>query len=109
MSGKEKPAKQPKGINKKTKENKMGQYYKPVLIQYGKVKVYDRSVEPDKDYVLAKLMEHSWWMNPTANAVAKMIFEKRSLKAISPITVESRIAPTFKVGKKIALSSFPAR
>lgn len=54
----------------------MGQYYKPVLIQYGKVKVYDRSVEPDKDYVLAKLMEHSWWLNPTCNAVAKLLYKK---------------------------------
>ena len=54
----------------------MGQYYMPVLIQHGRIKVYDRSVEPDKEYVLAKLMEHSWWMNPTCNAVAKLLYKK---------------------------------
>ena len=54
----------------------MGQYYKPVLIQYGRAKVYDRSVEPDKDYVMAKLMEHSWWQNPTCKAIAKLLYKK---------------------------------
>lgn len=54
----------------------MGQYYKPVVIRGREVMVFDRSVLPQKEYVMAKLMEHSWWLNPTANAVAKMIFEK---------------------------------
>lgn len=54
----------------------MGQYYKPVIEQGGLVKIFDRSVLPEKEYVMAKLMEHSWWENPTCNAVAKMLFEK---------------------------------
>ena len=54
----------------------MGQYYNPVLIQNGRVKVYDRSVEPEKEYVMAKLMEHSWWFNPTCNAIAKLLYHK---------------------------------
>lgn len=54
----------------------MGQYYKPVVIQGREVMIFDRSVLPQKEYVMAKLMEHSWWLNPTANAVAKMIFER---------------------------------
>ena len=54
----------------------MGQYYNPVLIQRGRIKVYDRSVKPEKEYVMAKLTEHSWWFNPTCNAVAKLLYKK---------------------------------
>ena len=34
----------------------MGQYYMPAIIKKGRITVYDRSVEPNKDYVLAKLI-----------------------------------------------------
>ena len=54
----------------------MGQYYKPVVVQGREVAVFNRSVLPSKEYVMAKLMEHSWWMNPTCNAVAKMIYNR---------------------------------
>ena len=37
----------------------MGQYYKPALVQFGEVKIYNREVKPECEYVMAKLMEHS--------------------------------------------------
>lgn len=53
----------------------MGQYYRPLLItKKGKVKVYNRTV--DGDYGLAKLMEHSWWLNPFVNTICKKIHFK---------------------------------
>ena len=55
----------------------MGQYYMRAIIKKGRITVYDRSVEPNKDYVLAKLMEHSWWQNPTCNAVAKLLYKSK--------------------------------
>lgn len=54
----------------------MGQYYKPALVQSGEIKVFDRTVKPECEYVMAKLTEHSWWQNPTCNAVAKMLYRK---------------------------------
>ena len=54
----------------------MGQYYKPCLIK-DNITVYNRRVEPDCDYVMAKLMEHSWWNNPTCNAVAKLLYKSK--------------------------------
>lgn len=54
----------------------MGQYYKPALVQFGEIKVFDRTVKPECEYVMAKLMEHSWWQNHTCNAIAKMIYHK---------------------------------
>ena len=54
----------------------MGQYYKPVVIQGNEVMIFDRSILPEKEYVMAKLMEHSWWSNPTVNAIAKMIYNR---------------------------------
>ena len=33
----------------------MGQYYKPALVQLGEVKVFDRTVKPECEYVMAKL------------------------------------------------------
>ena len=54
----------------------MGQYYKPALVQFGEVKIYNREVKPECEYVMAKLMEHSQWQNPTCNAVAKMLYHK---------------------------------
>jgi len=55
----------------------MGQYYMPALIKRGRITVYNRRVEPDKDYVMAKLLEHSWWQNPTCNAVAKLLYKSK--------------------------------
>lgn len=50
----------------------MGQYY-DILIKQGSMwKHYDRSV--NGEYVLAKLMEHSWWLNETVGAVCKKLY-----------------------------------
>ena len=51
----------------------MGQYYKPILgDQYGlNCKVFDRSV--DGEYMLAKLLEHSWWLNSFVNAFSELL------------------------------------
>ena len=52
----------------------MGQYYRPVLanVEGENVKVYDRSV--DGEYMMAKLMEHSWIGNACLNHVAKRLY-----------------------------------
>ena len=51
----------------------MGQYYMISLEKEGKRTVYDRSV--DGEYMLAKLMEHSWWLNDCCNAISKLIYK----------------------------------
>ena len=55
----------------------MGQYYYAVLgDSHGlNCKVYDRSV--DGEYMLAKLMEHSWWKNPFCNSFAENLYHKK--------------------------------
>ena len=54
----------------------MGQYYKPILgDKYGlNCKVFDRSV--DGQYTFAKLMEHSWWLNPFVNALSEFLYNE---------------------------------
>ena len=56
----------------------MGQYYRPILGDaYGlNCMVFDRSV--DGEYTLAKLMEHSWWLNPFVNSFAAQIYNRKS-------------------------------
>ncbi len=56
----------------------MGQYYRPILGDaYGlNCMVFDRSV--DGKYTLAKLMEHSWWLNPFVNAFSAQIYNSKS-------------------------------
>lgn len=56
----------------------MGQYYRAILGDaYGmNCKVFDRSV--DGEYTLAKLMEHSWWLNPFVNSFAAQIYNRKS-------------------------------
>ena len=56
----------------------MGQYYRPILGDaYGlNCMVFDRSV--DGEYTLAKLMEHSWWLNPFVNSFAAQIYNIKS-------------------------------
>ena len=50
----------------------MGQYYKVIVRRNGKDKVYNRDV--DGNYTMAKLMEHSWWLNPMVNAITEKIY-----------------------------------
>jgi len=54
----------------------MGQYYKIITRTAKETKVYDRSIKGDGEYVLAKLLEHSWWENPTCKALAASLVDK---------------------------------
>ena len=56
----------------------MGQYYRAILGDaYGlNCMDFDRSV--DGEYTLAKLMEHSWWLNPFVNSFAAQIYNIKS-------------------------------
>lgn len=56
----------------------MGQYYRPILgDEYGlNCKVFDRSV--DGEYTMAKLLEHSWWLNPFVNAFSEFLYKEPS-------------------------------
>lgn len=53
----------------------MGQYYKIVTRKAGKTTVYNRSIKGVGEYVLAKLLEHSWWETPTCNALAASLVD----------------------------------
>ena len=55
----------------------MGQYFMPILgDSHGlNCKVYDRSV--DGEYMLAKLMEHSWWLNSFCNSFAENLYNQK--------------------------------
>ena len=55
----------------------MGQYFMPILgDSHGlNCKVFDRSV--DGEYMLAKLMEHSWWQNPFCNSFANRLYKTK--------------------------------
>ena len=52
-----------------------GQYFRPVLSKNGKVTVFNRDV--NNEYTMAKLTEHSWWLNPMVNYVAKQLYCER--------------------------------
>ena len=56
----------------------MGQYYMPILgDQFGlNCKVFDRSV--DGEYTMAKLLEHSWWLNPFVNSFSEFLYKEPS-------------------------------
>jgi len=53
----------------------MGQYYNPMLEIEGNVTTYATRV--DGDYMMAKLMEHSWWANPFVLAVASKLWRTK--------------------------------
>ena len=55
----------------------MGQYYNILMKEENKnTVVYNRDliVDGKKEYTLAKLMEHSWWLNPMVNAITEKIY-----------------------------------
>ena len=56
----------------------MGQYFMPILGDaYGmNCKVFNRTV--DGKHTFAKIMEHSWWLNPFVNSFSKRIYKKKS-------------------------------
>lgn len=55
----------------------MGQYYRPILGDKDGFNclVFDRSV--DSQYTMAKLTEHSWWLNPFVNSFSKRIYKRK--------------------------------
>ena len=55
----------------------MGQYFMAILGDKNGLncKVFDRSV--DGEYMLAKLMEHSWWKNPFCNSFAERLYNNK--------------------------------
>jgi hypothetical protein len=51
----------------------MGQYYRPILTNAkGYEIVYNRHV--DGEYTMAKLMEHSWWLNPFVSTICSKLY-----------------------------------
>lgn len=51
----------------------MGQYYRPILTNAkGYEMVYNRYV--DGEYTMAKLMEHSWWLNPFVSTICSKLY-----------------------------------
>lgn len=51
----------------------MGQYYTPIIGNDNVKSPIKREI--DGNYVLAKLMEHSWWFNDFVNAVSEMLYK----------------------------------
>ena len=56
----------------------MGQYYNIIIKREGeeKVNAYDRTI--DGEYEMAKLMEHSWYLNPMVNAISEKLYHNPS-------------------------------
>ena len=51
----------------------MGQYYRPIIKKENDIVSYANFV--NGDYMLAKLMEHSWLYNPFVNGLAAIIYK----------------------------------
>lgn len=54
----------------------MGQYYIPLVGNaFGtNLKAFDRSI--DGEYMVSKLMENSWWLNPFVNAISALFYRE---------------------------------
>ena len=52
----------------------MGQYYRVYLKRNEKEKIYDRTI--DGEYTPAKIMEHSWFLNPFVNTICHELYKK---------------------------------
>ena len=63
----------------------MGQYYR-VLEKEGnkRLVVYNRNiiVNGKEEYMMAKLTEHSWWLNPFVNAICEKIYNNNHSRII---------------------------
>lgn len=57
-------------------EKNMGQYYNIAIKKDGKTKAYNRTI--DGEYTMAKLMEHSWYLNPMVNAISEKLYKSPS-------------------------------
>lgn len=56
----------------------MGQYYNILTNQNNEYKVYDRSIKRENEepeYMLAKIMEHSWLYNDTMQSFSNVIYQ----------------------------------
>ena len=63
----------------------MGQYYIVLEIENNKkLIVYNRNIIVDgkEEYMMAKLTEHSWWLNPFVNAICEKIYNNNHSRII---------------------------
>lgn len=64
----------------------MGQYYRAMVKnQNGRITVYNRNVirNGEPEYMVAKLMEHSWWLNDFVNGVCLDIYNSKETVRIA--------------------------
>ena len=54
----------------------MGQYYRVLEENNGELIVYNRNIIVDgkEEYMMAKLLEHSWWYNYFVNAICEKLY-----------------------------------
>ncbi len=64
----------------------MGQYYRAMVKKpNGRIVVYNRDVirGVKPEYMVAKLMEHSWWLNDFVNAVCRDLHDSKEKRRIA--------------------------
>ena len=64
----------------------MGQYYRAIVKkQNGRITVYNRDVirNGKPEYMMAKLTEHSWWLNEFVNAVCLDVYDSKENRRIA--------------------------
>lgn len=57
----------------------MGQYYRAITQkQNGTITVYNRNIirNGEEEYMVAKLTEHSWWLNEFVNAICLDVYQR---------------------------------
>lgn len=64
----------------------MGQYYRAIVKKpNGRLDIYNRDVirNGKPEYMVAKLMEHSWWLNEFVNAVCLDIYNSKTANRVA--------------------------
>lgn len=64
----------------------MGQYYRAIVkMPNGRLDIYNRDVIRDgkPEYMVAKLTEHSWWLNDFVNAVCLDVYKSKAHNRIA--------------------------
>ncbi len=64
----------------------MGQYYRAIVKkQNRRITVYNRYImrNGEKEYMMAKLTEHSWWLNEFVNAVCLDVYNRKEKNRIA--------------------------
>lgn len=64
----------------------MGQYYRAIVKKpNGRLDVYNRDIirNGKSEYMVAKLMEHSWWLNEFVNAVCLDIYNSKAANRVA--------------------------